>query len=53
METSDAPGFSVLIGVFFVVASLLLFALMAGYGVIYRTLWRAASAGVDVDRFAA
>ena len=53
METSDAPGLSVLIGVGFVVASLLLFALMAGYTVIYRKVWRAASAGVDVDRFAA
>ena len=53
METSEAPGISVLIGVFFVVASLLLFALMAGYGLIYRQLWRAARAGVDVDRSAA
>jgi hypothetical protein len=53
METSDAPGLSVLVGVGFVVASLLLFALMAGYTVIYRKVWRAASAGVDVDRFAA
>jgi hypothetical protein len=53
METTAAPGISVLIGVFFVAASLLLFALMAGYSVIYRKLWRAASAGVDVDRFAA
>lgn len=53
METSEAPGMSVLIGAFFVVASLLLFALMAGYGLIYRQLWRAARAGVDVDRFAA
>lgn len=53
METSDAPGMTVIYGVFFVVASLLLLALMAGYSLIYRKLWRAASAGIDVDRFAA
>lgn len=53
METSDAPGMSVVGGAVLVVVSLLSFAYFAWFAGIYRTFLRAVSAGVDVDRLTA